>query len=147
MMAIINNKYLNQILRIILGLIFIFSGVEKISNPAEFAQSIENYRLLPIISINLIAIILPWLELISGMLLLFGIKSKENSIIITSMMIVFTSAVIIAIFRNLDIDCGCFGTLAAQKVGFRKVIENIVLISIGFIIFFSKVQSPFELKN
>jgi uncharacterized membrane protein YphA (DoxX/SURF4 family) len=48
MMAIINNKYLNLILRIILGLIFIFSGVEKISNPVEFAQSIENYRLLPI---------------------------------------------------------------------------------------------------
>ena len=147
MMTILNNKYFNLILRIILGSIFIISGVEKISNPAEFAQTIENYRLLPISSINIFALILPWIELISGMFLLFGIKNKENSLIITTMMIVFTSAVVIAVLRNLDIDCGCFGTLTAQKVGLRKVIENIVLISMGFTILFGKVQSPIELKN
>ncbi|MBL1211920.1 MAG: DoxX family membrane protein [Ignavibacteriae bacterium] len=146
-MFLLKNTYFLLIIRIILSIVFIISGIEKIANPSEFAQSIENYRLLPIFSINIFAIFLPWLELIAGMLLLFGIKIRENSMLITSLMMLFTTAVIIAIFRNLDIDCGCFGTLAAQKVGFRKVLENSVLICIGFILLFSKVQSSIELKN
>ncbi len=48
---------------------------------------------------------------------------------------VFTLGVILAIFRNLDIDCGCFGTLHAQKVGLLKIIENLALIIFGILVF------------
>lgn len=135
MKNIIANKYFLFTIRIILSLTFIISGIEKISNPEEFAQSIENFRMLPIFSINIFALFFPWLEVITGILLFFGVRIKENSFLITGMLTVFTIGVIAAIFRNLDIDCGCFGTLHAQKVGLLKVVENLVLIFIGILVF------------
>ena len=128
MKKVITNKYFLFTLRIILSIIFIISGIEKISNPEEFAQSIENFRMLPIFSINIFAMFFPWLEVITGILLFFGVKIKENSFLITGMLGVFTIGVIAAVLRNLDIDCGCFGTLHAQKIGLLKIFENILLI-------------------
>jgi uncharacterized membrane protein YphA (DoxX/SURF4 family) len=134
MVKILSNKYFLLLLRIVLGLIFIFAAIEKIAVPKSFSVSIANYKLLPVELINIPAIILPWIELTSGLLLLLGIAVKENSAILTFLLIVFTIAVIISLFRGLNIDCGCFGTIYGEQIGLLKVCENILLIIIGFIL-------------
>jgi|WetSurMetagenome_2_1015567.scaffolds.fasta_scaffold206489_2 uncharacterized membrane protein YphA (DoxX/SURF4 family) len=134
MVKILSNKYFLLLLRVLLAFIFVFAGIEKIAVPENFALSITNYKLLPAESINILAIILPWIELISGILLLFGISLKENSTIITSLLIVFTIAIIISLFRGLNIDCGCYGTLYGTQIGLLKVSENILLIIFGIIL-------------
>ena len=143
----LSNNYLQLTARAVLGIIFIFAGIEKISNPEQFAIAISNYKLLPIFSLNLIAITLPWLEVVSGILLLFGIAIKENSAIIGALMVSFTIMVIIAVLRGLDIDCGCFGTSDGEKVGLLKIIENIGLIVLSiYIYFFDKKSFSIETK-
>lgn len=87
MKNVLSNKYLLLLSRIILALVFIFAGVEKISNPEQFAVAISNYRIFPVFTLNIITITLPWLEVIAGLFLLFGISLKENSAIIGSLMI------------------------------------------------------------
>ncbi len=129
-----SNKYLLLIFRIILALVFIYAGIEKISNPKDFAQAIANYKLLPISFVNLFALILPWLELISGILLLFGVAVKENSFVITFLLGIFIVAIIISLFRGLDISCGCFGTNLGTKIGITKVLENVGLFLFGIIL-------------
>lgn len=126
-------KYTIALTRIYLALFLILSGLGKINDLSGFAQSIENYRILPIYTINLIAITIPWIEVISGGLLLLGIFIKENSVIIFSLLIVFTLAVISAVLRNLDINCGCQGTYDGQKVGLLKIVENIALTIVAFL--------------
>lgn len=128
MKKVLSNKYLLLLSRIILAFVFIFAGAEKISNPEQFAVAISNYKIFPIFSLNVIAITLPWLEVVAGLLLLLGISIKENSAIIGSLMIIFTFLVFSALLRGLDIDCGCFGTSDGQKVGLLKIVENISLI-------------------
>lgn len=125
--------YLIAITRIYLALVFILSGLDKISNLSVFATSIENYKMFPVQIINIIAIVIPWIELITGVLLLLGFYIKENSIIIGAMLAVFTFAVISAVLRNLDIDCGCQGTFDGQKVGMLKIIENVSLIIVSLL--------------
>lgn len=125
-MKIISNKYLLFIIRIVLAFIFIYAGAEKISNPDDFALSISNYRLLPIASLNFFAVILPWIEIVSGILLLFGISVKENSAIILSLLLLFTIAIVISLFRGLSIDCGCFGK--GTQIGLFKFGENLLMI-------------------
>jgi uncharacterized membrane protein YphA (DoxX/SURF4 family) len=127
------TDYLIAITRIYLALVFILSGLDKISNLSAFATSIENYDILPIQLINLIAIVIPWIEVITGALLLLGFYIKENSIIIGSLLGVFTLAVLSAVLRNLDIDCGCQGTFDGQKVGILKIIENVSLIIVSIL--------------
>ena len=126
MKNILSNKYLLLIIRSLLAFIFIYAGAEKISDPDGFAVSISNYRLLPVWSLNIFAITLPWIEVICGILLLFGVAVKENSAIIFSMLLVFTMAIIISLFRGLSIDCGCFGK--GSQIGLLKLGENLLMI-------------------
>ena len=129
------NKYLQLLLRIILGVVFIFAGIEKIADPASFAVAISNYRILPYELINIPAIAIPWIEICSGILIIYGKWIKENSAIISALLLLFNLLIIIALIRGLDIECGCFGTLDAQKVGFMKLGENFLLLLFGYLIF------------
>ena len=122
----ISNKYLILILRLVIGFSFIYAGVQKVSNPESFAISISNYKLLPISIINFLAITLPWLELISGLLLMLGFLAKENSIIIFTLLIIFNIAIIISMVRGLNIECGCFDN--GMKIGLFKLFENLLMI-------------------
>jgi hypothetical protein len=63
------------------------------------------------------------------------------------MLSVFTFAVVIAVFRNLDIDCGCFGTMHVQKVGLLKILENMILISLGAVILFFHPVRVFSIDH
>ena len=125
--------YAIAITRIYLALLFILSGLDKINDLSGFAQSIENYKLLPISVVNILAIIIPWFEVVAGGLLLVGIYIRENSIIIFTLLLVFTISIASAVMRNLDIDCGCQGTFDGQKVGMLKIIENTALIIVSIL--------------
>jgi uncharacterized membrane protein YphA (DoxX/SURF4 family) len=133
-MKIISNKYLLLIFRLFLGFIFVFAAVTKISDPEAFSQSIYNYKLLPLSLVNIFAILLPWIELVAGILLIFGISVKENSTILSGFLIIFILAITISLFRGLDIDCGCFGTVDGAKVGIAKILENVGLLLLGIIL-------------
>jgi uncharacterized membrane protein YphA (DoxX/SURF4 family) len=133
-MTISIYKYFLFLLRIILSIVFIYAAIEKIALPENFSVAISNYKLFPVAMINITAIIIPWIELSAGILLLFGISVKENSAIITFLLVVFTIVIIISLFRGLNIDCGCFGTAYGSKIGLLKIIENILLIISGLVL-------------
>lgn len=132
MKSVFSNKYFLLIARVILGFVFIYAGAEKISNPESFANSISAYKLLPIWMINFLAITLPWIELVSGLLLVFGVQVKENSFIILVLLIVINVAITISLFRGLNIECGCFGN--GTQIGIVKLAENILLIILSLIL-------------
>lgn len=128
-MKTVNNEYFLLTARVVLGIVFIFAGIEKIADPSSFSVAIDNYRLFPDFMINSIAVVLPWVELICGLLLFFGIAVRENAAVMNLLLIFFIFIVIIALIRGLNIECGCFGTAVAEKVGIKKIIENIILLS------------------
>ena len=128
----LSNKYLLLIIRFCIGFVFIYAGAEKISSPNDFSISILNYRLFPISIINFLAIVLPWIEIVSGVLLLFGIVVKENSTIIFTLLILFSLAIVISLFRGLSIDCGCFGK--GTQIGLMKLGENLFMIIGSFLL-------------
>jgi len=134
MIKILSNKYFLITVRIILGFVFIFAAVSKASEPEEFARAIANYKLLPIFLINILAITLPWIELCAGILLVFGISVKENSAVLSGLLLVFIIAIAISLARGLNIDCGCFGTVGGTKVGIQKLLENFGLLLLGVIL-------------
>jgi len=137
MKTILNNKYFLLVIRILLGVVFVYAAISKASDPEGFARAIANYKLLPIFLINILAIILPWIELCAGILLIFGVSVKENSMVLGGLLVVFVIAILISLARGLNIDCGCFGTVGGTKVGIQKVLENIgLLISVIILIKF-----------
>lgn len=127
MKKILDLEIIKLAIRIIPALIFIFFAVAKIENPAEFANEIGNYKLFPIFSINLIAIILPWVELILGFMLLAGIKIRSTAFFTGILLLGFILAIAGAMAQGLDISCGCSGH-NSSKVGWQKVLENTALL-------------------
>ena len=137
MKGIIGNKYLTLLCRLTLGAIFIYASIDKIAYPGGFAVVIRNYKILPEQMTNILAIILPWLEIFCGIFLVVGIFTRTSAAIISLMLIVFIIAISSAITRGLDIDCGCFKTVdQASKVGLKRIWEDLGMLALGFQIFF-----------
>ncbi len=137
--------------RLVLGSVFVIAGVEKIANPDAFAKAINNYQLLPYNALNIMALVLPWLEVLAGALLIFGVRLRASSALTAVMLIVFIAAIASAMMRGLSIDCGCFsqGSAASEPVGWKKVAEDIGLLALSLQIFAASWKSeilPFSFE-
>jgi len=107
-LRITHNPWLELGARWTLGWTFVFASYHKIIAPAHFAKIIYGYGLFPAYSINLIAIILPFLELFGGLALLFGVYPQPAAAIIWGMVLAFIVAISINLIRGHQFDCGCF---------------------------------------
>ncbi len=94
--------------RLILGGIFIYASLDKILQPEAFAEMIYNYQLLPARLINLLAVILPWVELILGALLLLGRALPGAVALANLLLLIFFGALMFNLARGLNVHCGCF---------------------------------------
>ena len=136
-----------------LGFTFIAASLDKIVDPYSFSDSIRDYEITPYWINNLVAIFLPWLELICGLILFlsffkifnkFGLFDTSNNLIII-MLIWFIFMLTIAWLRGLDIDCGC--GLAEKTTPLDRLIEDIALLIASFIIKFrDKIRFFFNIK-
>ncbi|MCD6250160.1 MAG: DoxX family membrane protein [candidate division Zixibacteria bacterium] len=108
MRQLIDNDYLTMLSRLLIGGMFISASFYKIIEPADFAKSIWQYHMIPGSLINLMALILPWLELLIGLALIFGFAYRGAILWANMLLGVFIIALISTIARGLDIDCGCF---------------------------------------
>jgi uncharacterized membrane protein YphA (DoxX/SURF4 family) len=99
-----------RLARILFGLVFVIASVEKIANPEEFATVVYNYRLLPDLLVNPVALLLPWIEALCGALLILGVWPLAATTILEGLLAVFTAALALAWARDLDISCGCFSS-------------------------------------
>ena len=133
------NQYLIVIIRITLGSVFLWASFDKIIDPEKFAKSIANYHVLPFGIENIIAIVLPWLELFIGSGLILGVM-VDGSIIITSvLLILFNLMISQAILRGFNIECGC-GLKEGQLVGIEKILENFVYLGGAYILYMREMK-------
>jgi uncharacterized membrane protein YphA (DoxX/SURF4 family) len=123
------------LLRIILGVVFVFASISKMADPGAFADAIVSYRIISGNGALLVATILPWIELLCGFGLLFGLFVRGSALLVAVMLIVFTLAVLSALWRGLDISCGCF-TMdpAAERLGWWKTAEDVLLLVMSLLV-------------
>lgn len=117
--------------RIGIGVLLAWAGLAKIGDPQSFADQVHNFRILPVALENLAAMILPWIELTAAMALIVGVRSRAGAVLATVLLAVFTVAVLSAMARGLDIECGCFGKGDATRVGWAKVGQNLAMLALA----------------
>lgn len=117
--------------RLILGGFFIYTGVLKAGNPVLFQQDIRNYHLLPDPWPGLVAISLPWFEIICGLGILVRVLYAGSLALVSLSLVVFMGAISSAWSRNLDIDCGCFGKDGAVIGYGPHLLMNTGLLAMG----------------
>ena len=129
-----NNGWIEVVFRWILGITFIYASYYKILSPTDFAKMVYGYNLFPEVLINLIAIFLPFIELISGLSLLLGIYPRSAALIINGLLLAFIILLTINIIRGHEFDCGCF---SAKETGSPRmmVVRDMIYIIMGLQVF------------
>jgi putative oxidoreductase len=124
------------LVRIALGALFVFAGVTKAYDPGAFAIEIQRYNLIPWIAAALLAVYLPWLEILAGALLVMKRFEQGALLLIIFLLLVFTFALASATFRGLGIDCGCFGKAFAATGTIFPLVRNLVLLAFSGFLWF-----------
>ncbi len=122
MRRIIDNDYFTMIIRLAVGLTFIYASYYKLLDPGAFARSIWYYHLVPGEMLNLMALVLPMLELLCGLALIVGVWYRGSLLLIALMTVMFVAALLSAVARGIDIDCGCF---KAGKASSESALEAV----------------------
>ena len=123
-----------------LGMIFITASYYKIISPEDFAKAVYGYDLLPHYSINLIAIIFPYMECFSGLCLILGIYQRAAAMLINAMLIGFIILLSINLVRGHQFDCGCFSYNGSGNTGsvYSLLIKNVILLLPGGFVLYYK---------
>jgi len=112
--------------RVYLGAIFLLACWHKLLDPGAFALDIATYQIVPLGLVNLMAIVLPWVELAAGALLVVGFRTRAAALLIAAMMAMFTVAIVIALGKGLDMSCGCFASQGATEdpISYRTILRD-----------------------
>lgn len=135
-------KYIVQICRVIVGIIFIISGFVKAIDPIGFSYKLEEYFAPDVFNIQFLhdlalpqATFFSIFEIILGVFLLLGIFKRFTNWSLLILIVFFTFLTFYSAFFNKVTDCGCFGD--AMKLqpweSFWKDIFLLILIIIIFI--------------
>ncbi len=117
--------------RFVVAAVFIVAALPKIVDPVGFAEDIANYEVFPFWSSNLIAGVVPMLELTAAIAILTGWKRRGAALLLGTLTVGFIALIASAIARDLNIDCGCFGQQTeAAKVGWPRLLEDIGLLAL-----------------
>jgi len=141
MKNIISNRYVVLLSRFILGVIFIYASIDKIIDPISFSATIDNYHISPYSLNNIAALVIPWIELIVGVFLIFGIFISGSSFIAILLLLFFIFILTQALLRGINVNCGCFDlnadTLEDSQLRIkmiRRILEDMLFLALAFII-------------
>ncbi|MFN2387429.1 MAG: MauE/DoxX family redox-associated membrane protein [Thermoanaerobaculia bacterium] len=111
----LRNPWLVLAAEVALGVTFILAALPKIGDPPAFAHMIYNYRMLPGALVNVLALFLPWLELLAGVALVLGVWRRPAGVAVALLLLVFVAAIAFNLSRGHAVDCGCFDVRSAGK--------------------------------
>ena len=106
---------LQLLVRVVLGGILVYASWHKIVDPPDFAKIIYNYRLFPEGSIHMLAVFVPWLELVAGLALISGIGLRGGALMAAIFFSFFILALSYNLLRECPTICGCFDTHASGR--------------------------------
>jgi uncharacterized membrane protein YphA (DoxX/SURF4 family) len=118
------------VLRVYLAGVFIYASLHKINFPAEFADNIAAYLIVPYWLVNPLAVFMPWLELICGLFLLAGVRVRAAVLLIAGMLVMFTLAVTVALIQDTPIGCGCFQSVG-EAISWWTVLRDLLWLAMA----------------
>ncbi len=107
--------------------IWLAAGTAKLGNLEHFHAQVQAYELLPGALEAPFAYALPFVEIGLGLYLALGLLVRPAALLACALMVVFVAAMAQAWARGLALDCGCFGTLAKEKVGLGTIVRDAAL--------------------
>jgi uncharacterized membrane protein YphA (DoxX/SURF4 family) len=144
---VLRSPRLHLILRLLIGLYFVYASLDKLADPAAFARIVYQWQVLGPVPSNLVAVVLPGVELVAGLLLIVGAWTRDAAGVVALMLVVFIVAAGFVLARGIDVDnCGCTSVTAAESeaawpppwmrgVGWYLIARNLILLAGALVLF------------
>lgn len=137
-------KLLVRIARILVGIVFIFSGFVKLNDPLGFSYKLQEYFSAQVLNLEflipfalVIAIMLVVFELVLGIMLLIGYLPKFTTWSLLLMIVFFTFLTFYSAYFNKVTDCGCFGD-AIPLTPWQSFTKDVILLFLILLLFFNR---------
>jgi putative oxidoreductase len=139
---------LHLLLRALLGVVFVYASLDKIADPAGFARIVYQWQVLGPVASNVVAVTLPGVELVAGLLLIVGVWKRDAAAVVALLLVGFIVAAVFVLARGVDVDnCGCTSVAAAgaapswppgwmRGVGWFLITRNLVMLSVALLLIF-----------
>ena len=138
------KNIITQFSRIFVGLLFIISGLIKLNDPVGFSYKLAEYFSEPVFNMPFLvpfslglALFLVIIEVVLGVMLLIGYKSKFTIWSLLLMIVFFTFLTFYSAYFDVVKDCGCFGD-ALKLTPWQSFTKDVVLLFFILILFFNK---------
>ena len=128
--AVMTHPYLALVLRLYIAGLFVYAGMVKINYTAEFAETIASYRMVPYWGVHPMAITMPWIELIVGIMLVCGIRVRSAIAVTGAFLVMFTVGIAVNLIWKAPIDCGCFHTLG-DTISWKTLMRDLTWIAMA----------------
>jgi len=148
MSELLRSPRLHLLVRVLLGAVFVYASLDKIADPAGFARIVYQWQVLGPVASNVVAVTLPGVELVAGLLLIVGVWKRDAAAVVAVLLVVFIAAAVFVLARGVDVDnCGCTSVAAAgaapswppewmRGVGWFLITRNLVMLSAALLLVF-----------
>ncbi len=133
-------KLLLNILRVIVGVLFIFSGLVKANDPLGLAYKMDEFfEALHLVFLSpyslYFSVVMNVLEILCGVALLFGYAMRFFATLLLLLISFFTFLTAYALFSGKIRECGCFGDCIplSPEATFWKDVALLVMIVVIFV--------------
>jgi putative oxidoreductase len=113
--------------RVAIGALLVAAGALKIGHAPELASAIAGFRLLPAAVIPLLALVLPFFEVLLGLYLLAGLFTRIAAWVAAAQFALYAAAIASAVLRGIPANCGCFGPSDAAVADWPHVAMDAAL--------------------
>ena len=138
------KNIITQFSRIFVGVLFIISGLIKLNDPVGFSYKLAEYFSEPVFNMPFLeplalglAIFLVILEVVLGVMLLVGYKTKMTIWSLLILIVFFTFLTFYSAYFDVVKDCGCFGD-ALHLTPWESFTKDVVLLFFILILFFNQ---------
>lgn len=149
-MSRLRSPLLHTVLGVALGALFVYASLDKIASPADFARIVYHYqiigpnRLVGPLPANLLAVTLPFVEMLAGLLLIVGLWRREAALVTAGMLTVFVVAVSAALARGIDLqNCGCFSVSGSGRAaGVKLLLQDLAMLAAALVLLLCPPGKP-----
>jgi len=140
--SLLRRPVVATILGMALGAVFVYASLDKIAQPAAFARIVYHYRLIgpnelvgPLPA-NVLAVTLPWVEMVAGLALIAGVWRCEAAGLSALLLVAFLGAVTWALLHGIDIEnCGCFSVSGTgRSAGIKLILQDLGLLAMAVVV-------------
>jgi putative oxidoreductase len=139
--AFVNNRYTTLVFRLVLAVIFLLSSYGKLVNIERYSvDAVYNFGILPMWLARPFGLVMPFIELLCGLGLLFGVLTRLSALGAALMSLAFVIAKAIVLSQGRTIECGCFGAIV-DTLASVTIFMDIPMMLMGLVVLFSSSRN------